>query len=98
RDLGQFGLDDLLGGRVERAGGFVEHQDGGVLQQRARDRDALLLAAREFQAAFADRGFVALRQRQDEVVDVRGARGGVYLVARGAGAAVGNVVVDGVVE
>jgi hypothetical protein len=38
-------LDGGLGAAVERAGRLVEDQDRRVLQQRARDRHPLLLAA-----------------------------------------------------
>ncbi len=41
-------------GRVDRRRRVVEDQDARVEQQRARDRDALALAARERQAALAD--------------------------------------------
>ena len=50
----QLGLDRALVGRIERRGGLVEDQDRRVLQQRARDRHALLLAAAQLQAALAD--------------------------------------------
>ena len=40
-------LDFLLGLGVDRGRGFVEDQDARVDQQRARDRDALALAARQ---------------------------------------------------
>src|SRR5690242_4240742 len=39
--------DQDTGVDVERAGGFVAEQHGGVLGDRASDRDALLLAAGE---------------------------------------------------
>src|SRR5437762_3535681 len=65
----------FLRARVERRGGFVEDQDAGILQQGARDRHALLLAAGELQAALAHHGFVSPRKRFDEVVDMRRARG-----------------------
>ena len=48
--------------RVERARRLVEHEHGRVAQDRARDRDALLLAAREAVAALADDGVVAVRR------------------------------------
>ena len=57
---------------VERAGRFIEQEDRGIAQHGAGNRDALALAAGKFQAAFADAGVVALRQRGDEVV-----RGGI---------------------
>ena len=44
-----------FGGGVERAGRFVEDQDRRVLEQRARDREPLALAAGEQPAALADR-------------------------------------------
>ena len=46
-------LDEALGLGVERGGRFVEDQDRRILQQRARDRDALPLSAREQHAAIA---------------------------------------------
>jgi hypothetical protein len=68
-------LDLLLGEGVERRGRLVEDEDRRALQDRAGDGDALLLAARELQAALAHGGVVALRQRRDEAVDLREARG-----------------------
>ena len=38
--------DRLLGLAVKRRGGFIEQQDRRVLQESARDGDALPLAAR----------------------------------------------------
>ena len=40
-------LHQALGGGVERTGGLVEQQDRPVGEQRARDGQALLLAARQ---------------------------------------------------
>ena len=64
RDAVELGLDRLFRLRIERRRRFVEDQDRRVLQQRARDRDALLLAAGQLQAALADFGFVAVGQRR----------------------------------
>ena len=64
-------LDGALGARVERRRGLVEDHQRRVLQEGARDRDALLLAARKLHAALADHGVVLLRQRQDELVHLR---------------------------
>ena len=62
--------------RVSSARGrLVEDQDRRVLEDRARDRDALALPARQPHAVLADRRVEALRQRADEVERVRG-RGG----------------------
>ncbi len=46
--------------RIQRAGGFVENEDGGILQDRARDGDALTLATGEFDPAVAHQRGVAL--------------------------------------
>ena len=70
-DLGEFGLDDLFGARIERARRLVEDDDGRLFEQRARDRHALLFAAGQFQAALADAGLVTFRQALDERVNVR---------------------------
>ena len=66
-------LDGALGLRVEGARRLVEHEHGRVAQDRARDRDALLLAAGEAVAALADDRVVAVGQAGDQVVDARGA-------------------------
>ena len=71
RDAVELGLYRLLRLRIERRSRFVEDEDARVLEYRARDRDALLLAARELEPALADARFVAVRQARDEVVDVR---------------------------
>jgi hypothetical protein len=75
RDVAQRGLDLLLGAGVERAGRLVEDQDARVLEDGARDRDALLLAARELQPALADR-CRSPRAGADEVVHLAQPGGG----------------------
>jgi hypothetical protein len=85
---------------VERRGRLVENQDRRVLEQRAGNRQALALAAREQHAVLADLGVEALRQAVDELARV-GGFGGFSIVARaGASArlAVGDVAGDRVVE
>ncbi|MNI74783.1 hypothetical protein D3C73_1308900 [compost metagenome] len=97
-DFAQVRLDLAFGMGVQRAGGLVEQEDDGVLQDGAGDGHALLFAARQLQAALAHHGLVAVGHGHDQVVDVRQARGGFDLGIGGAGAAVADVVVDGVVE
>ena len=55
--LADFGFAD----RVEVRRCFVQDQDGRVFEQRAGNRHALALAARQLQAALADGRVVALR-------------------------------------
>src|ERR1017187_7547816 len=38
-------LNQALALRIQRAGGFIQNEDGGILQNRTRDGDALTLAA-----------------------------------------------------
>ena len=57
--------------RVDRGGRLVEDQDRRVLEERARDADALPLAAGQLRAALAQLGVVARGQLADEVVRVR---------------------------
>jgi hypothetical protein len=61
------GLHLGLGCGVEGAGGFVEDQDRRILQQRARDRHALTLAAGERAATFADAGLQTFGLVLDEI-------------------------------
>ena len=91
-------LHEFLALGVEGRGGLVEDQYLGVAQHGAGDAYALALAAREFRAAVADIGIVALGALHDEVVGVGHACGGLDLFVRDVGAAHGYVVADGVVE
>src|SRR5215470_4150083 len=64
-------LHEPLGRRVERTRGLVENEDRRVLQQRARDRQALALAAGKRAAALAHRGAEALGMGLDEAERLR---------------------------
>ena len=75
RQAGQRVLHQPLGLRVQRAGGLVQQQDRGVLQDRAGQRNPLALAARQARSPVTKPRFVALRQRGDEIVRRGGARG-----------------------
>ena len=91
-------LDDGFAFRVDGRQRFVEHEDGRVAQQRARDRDALALAPRQPHAALADDGLIALRQLRDELVRVRRARRRFELRGGGARLAHPQVVLDRAME
>ena len=79
RDAAQRRVDLLLDARVDRRRRVVEQQDLRVGEQRARQRDALALTAREREALLADDGVVAVGQPQDELVRFGGARRGLDL-------------------
>ncbi len=91
-------LDRFFRGAVQRRGGFVEQQDRRVLQDGARNRDALPLSARELDAAVADDRVVAFRHRFDEVRAARFPGGREHFFAARLRAAVRDVLVDGAVE
>ena len=55
-------LHVALGFRIKRRGRFVEQDDRRVLDQGARDGDALALTAGKLHAVFADRRVVAARE------------------------------------
>ena len=91
-------LDQPLGLGVERTGRLVEQQDRRVLQDGARNRDALALAAGELVAALADRGIVATRHRHDEIMRGSRLRRRDDLLLRGVRPAEGNIRAHAVVE
>ena len=67
--------------------GLVEEEDGGVLDDGARDGQALLLAARQVERPRRDVRVVAVGPLGDEIVGVRGLAGGNDLLAGGVGLA-----------
>src|SRR6266478_8543133 len=60
---------------IERRSGLVEDEDGRVADDRARDADALPLAAGERLASFAQQSVVTLGHPDDEPVRIRELRG-----------------------
>ncbi|MDV7394485.1 hypothetical protein RZS08_24090, partial [Arthrospira platensis SPKY1] len=76
--------------------GVVENEQAWILEERARQRHALLLAAGERHPLFADQGAIAIREAQDHVVDGGGARGGLHFGVRDLPAdAIDDVVANG---
>ena len=72
RDPFERRVNRLFSRRIERRRGFVQQQNRGIFQNRARDRDPLPLPSRKTAATLARDGVIALRQRRNEVVDLRG--------------------------
>src|SRR5262245_33911867 len=68
-------LDLALRFAVEGSGRLVEQDDRRVLDQRARDRDALALPARQLQPVLTDRRVVSSRKAHDEIVGIGGPGG-----------------------
>ena len=91
-------LNEPLGGGVDTGGGFIENQNRRIGQQRARDADALFLAHTKLHAAFAHACFVALVQRTNELMTIRGARGCFNGRVIGIEFAVLNIFANGSIE
>ena len=87
-----------LGRGVEGGGGLVEDQDRRILEKDTGDGEALLLPARELDAALADQGIEPVRQGGDHRVEPGAARGGGDVRLRGAEPAVGDVLADRAAE
>ncbi len=91
-------LDQELGLGVHRRGGLVQHQDRRIFEDGAGDGQALLLPARELDAALADHGVIAFGQLQDELMGVGDLGGLDHLGLAGVGAAEQDVFADGAME
>src|SRR5690242_20057683 len=63
-----------LGYGIEGSGGFVKKDHRGVLEERARNRDPLALAACQLRSVLSDRRVIATRKRHDEVMRIGGRR------------------------
>ena len=87
-----------LGGGVQVGGGFVEQEQGGVLQEGARQGEALRLPAAEAGAALADGGIVTQRQAADELIGVCQGGGAPDIFHAGVRARQAEVGEQGIVE
>ncbi len=91
-------LDKGLVLGVDRRQGFVKHEDRRIAEQRASDRHALTLAARQLDALLADDRAISLRQAGDKVMDVRGPGRGNDIGLRGLRTAHADIVFDAAVK
>ena len=85
-------LHQPLGFRIQRTGGLVEQQNRRILEDGARQRDALALAARQPRAALAEECVVALRQLAQKFIGGRGDRGRLDLRIARRRAAVADIL------
>lgn len=86
---------DIFALVIEGTRCFVEYEDRRVLEEDAGDRETLLLAAGEFDAALTDVGVVAVRKLHYEVVSIGELGGFDYLFTSGARLTVADVFDDG---
>src|SRR4051795_2561562 len=90
----QRALDLSFRADVDGARRLVEDQDLRVREQRPRERDQLTLAERQPGTAFAELRLVAILEALDELVGADGARSGLDVLSRRAGAAERDVLDD----
>ena len=83
-ELGQGVADARLGGGIHGAGGVIEDQHLGVLEEGPGDAEALLLAARYIDAALAQVGIQALGHAVQELVGPGSPAGGQDLLVGGS--------------
>src|SRR5262249_58407771 len=86
------------GPQVRVVGKRLEDQNAGIAQEGAGQGEPLLLAAGQLGPGLADARLVAVRQAGDKVVGQRLLGGRLHILAARPAIAVGDVVVDGVVE
>ena len=79
---------------IQRTRRLVQQQDLRVFEDRPRNRDALLLPARQARALLTQVARVAIRQFLDKRVRMGGFGRGDYFVVGGIGPAVTDVVPD----
>jgi len=93
------GFQDLpFGLNIEICRGLVQNKDGGILDQKARDRQPLALSARQALSLFADMGVIAMGCSEDEVMDVGALCSGFDLIPGGASFGEAQVLSNGRVE
>ncbi len=79
---------------VNAAGGFIEDQDPGIIEQGPRHGDALAFATREAGALFAQPGVVSQRSADNEIMCQSGPGRRDRLGGADVGPAVDQVVMD----
>src|SRR5204862_351211 len=80
---------------IDRAGRFIEHQDGRVFEKRSRERNPLAFATGKAHPTLADAGLIALRQFHNEIVRIGKLRGRGDVVVTGVRPRVGYVFGNG---
>lgn len=84
-------LEAGFGDGVDGAGGFVQHKDARVGEERAGETDELTLAEGEGGALFADLSFESLRQRFEKVEAIEVAQDGADIGFGGGGSGEADV-------
>jgi len=91
-------LDQFFRGGVQGTGGFVQNEDGRILQEGAGDGQPLLLPSGKEHAPFPDQSVQLLGHGFDEIPGVGRLQGLDDLLFAGSRQGIGDVVPDRVVE
>src|SRR5690349_17125771 len=87
-------LNEPFALRVERARGFIEHENRRIAQEGAGDRHALALSAAKLYPTLADPRLVSLWEPGDELFAVCLARRLLHLLVGSSRATVGDVLAN----
>jgi hypothetical protein len=87
-------LDEPFALGIQIAGGFIQDQHCGILEDGPRNGYPLTLATRQLDPSFPHQCFVSLRQPLDKFVGVCRLGGGLDFVLRGTRTRIGNVLPD----
>ena len=91
-------LDEALRLGVHAGGGFVQEENGGILQEGAGDGDALFFTDTEADPAFADLSVEFVRESFDKFPGVGSGQGLPEFVVRGLAFGDDEIVADGAIE
>ena len=91
-------MDEAFGFHIDTGRGVVEHQNGGIEQDRPGDGETLLLSARQGDATLADVGVIAVGETHDLIVQLGDLSRLDHIVNIGMGNPVSNVVADRGIE
>lgn len=87
-------LHQVFGFRIQRRSRLIEQDDRRILDQCARDRDTLALAARKLHPVLADGCVIASRKSNNEFMGLGGIRGRHDLRVAGVEFTERNVLAD----
>ena len=91
RDAAQVSADDRLAFRIQRACRLVQDENARIGDERPRDRQTLLLSARQVAGVLFQHGVEAARQPLDEFVGAGQLRGPHHLSEAGVALGAGDV-------
>ena len=94
----QFLLDQGLAFRIKGSGGFIQNQNGSILQESAGNRYTLPLASGQSASSVAKHGLVAVRHAHDKAVRSCGARRSHHHIIRSVLPSQPDVFHNGAVE